>query len=322
MPSGKCFISSTIHDLADLRSFLSTELSSYGFEMLLSEQGTIPVDSSKHSYSLCLDAAKSCDYLIAIIDGRFGGVVPGSSKSITQMEIETAFNAEKKVFTFVRQSVWDAKEILRPYLKDKVKFRPSKVVEDARVFGVIDEIRKRPTGNWIFTFNAPPDILNHIARQIGFTLRTASHPDIDKLDQILAKRFLQEFNDNFMNRLTNGAQTEYILIDDAETLDDATSTFLPQTMRFAGKEIAPLFNDFMNKVVTLNNKLPEVFWNSRRDGFYTSQPPLHLYGTDIANKGEQVRELAVETMRSWRQFVNHIRGKWPNLILELHHPQI
>jgi hypothetical protein len=39
----KCFISSTILDLKDLRDFLNYELGQNGFEMLLSEKGTIPV---------------------------------------------------------------------------------------------------------------------------------------------------------------------------------------------------------------------------------------------------------------------------------------
>lgn len=320
MPYAKCFISSTIHDLSDLRSFLSFELSSYGFEMLLSEQGTIPVDSSKHSYDLCLAAAKSCDYLIAIIDGRFGGLVPTSGKSITLEEIETAFASGKKVFTFVRQSVWDAKEVLRPYLKDKVKFRPSKIIEDIRVFDVIDAIRKRTTGNWIFTFNEPPDILAEIARQVGFTLRAATNPDVDKLDQILARRFLQEFNDDFINRLTEGIQIEYIRIEDTEAFDDAVSVFLPQTMRFAGAESAAHFNDFMHKAATLDHDLPYAFSPSGREGYYTSQVPLDLIGTDLAERGVQVRALAVETNRSWRRFVDLIRAKWPHLILELHEP--
>lgn len=146
MTSG--FISSTVLDLKDLRNFLSFELSAHGFEMLLSEEGTIPADSSKHTYQLCIDAAKNCDFLITIIDGRFGGQVPGSNKSITLAEIEAALNVGKQVLVSVRQFVWDAKETLRPYMAAKVKFRPSKIISDARVYDVIDEIRKRVTGNW------------------------------------------------------------------------------------------------------------------------------------------------------------------------------
>ena len=78
------------------------ELAAHGFTMLLSEEGTIPLDSSKHSYNLCIDAAKKCDFLIAIIDGRFGGEVPGTGKSITLAEIEAALDAGKQVRVFVR----------------------------------------------------------------------------------------------------------------------------------------------------------------------------------------------------------------------------
>src|SRR4051812_44846866 len=130
----KCFLSSTVIDLKDLRDYLSSELIKYDFEMLLSEKGTIPVNSSRHSYEDCLQAARDCDVLIPIIDGRFGGRVPGTGKSITQAEVEAALEANRKVYSFVRQGVWDAKEILRPYLAAGVEFIPSKIVQDARVF--------------------------------------------------------------------------------------------------------------------------------------------------------------------------------------------
>ena len=144
--SKKCFISSTVLDLKDLRDILERELSKHGFDMLLSEKGTIPADSSKHSYQICIDAAKDCDVLIAIIDGRYGGDVPETGKSITQVEVEAALDAGRQVLVFVRKAVWDAKEILKPYFTDGVDFRPSKIVSDKRVFDVIDAVRKRATG--------------------------------------------------------------------------------------------------------------------------------------------------------------------------------
>src|ERR1700744_4959049 len=67
----KIFISSTVHDLKDLRASLQQWLEGRGYTVLASEDGTIPVDSSKHSYAVCLEAARDCDCLVAIIDGRF-----------------------------------------------------------------------------------------------------------------------------------------------------------------------------------------------------------------------------------------------------------
>jgi hypothetical protein len=82
----KVFISSTVHDLKDLRASLQEWLEGRGYTVLASEDGTIPVDSSKHSYAVCLEAARDCDCLVAIIDGRFGGVMPDGKRSITLAE--------------------------------------------------------------------------------------------------------------------------------------------------------------------------------------------------------------------------------------------
>lgn len=188
----KGFISSTVLDLKDLRDYLEQALGAHGFKMLASEKGSIPVDSTKHSYQVCIDAARECDFLVAIIDGRYGGDLPGG-KSITLAEVEAALEAGKKVWVFCRQSVWDAREILRPYFAAGVKFRPSKIVGDASVFRVIDAIRKRMTGNWIFQFTTPTDILTVLSEQLGFEFRKNKDSDVDRLDKILARRAFTVF---------------------------------------------------------------------------------------------------------------------------------
>jgi Domain of unknown function (DUF4062) len=163
----KVFISSTIHDLKDLRDSLQQWLEGRGYTVLASEAGTIPVDSSKHSYAVCLEAARDCDCLVAIIDGRFGGVMrDGSKRSITLAEIQEAFDHGRRVWVFVRQSVWDAKEVYNRYTAAGVPFQPSNIVNDERVFHLIDDIRRRKTGNWLLTFNLPTDLIDKLQVQL------------------------------------------------------------------------------------------------------------------------------------------------------------
>lgn len=175
----KIFISSTILDLRDLRSSLQSALESEGHVVLASESGTIPVDFRKHSYDVCLAAAAECDCLIAIIDGRFGGSMPDRTSSITQAEIDVAIksNNVKHILVFVRQSVWDAKEIYKTYMKSGADFKSTRLVEDERVFQLLDWIRSRKTGNWIFQFNTPNDVLRIVKSQIaGITLDAVEIP--------------------------------------------------------------------------------------------------------------------------------------------------
>lgn len=165
-PLTRIFLSSTIYDLKDLRNTVEGSLRDRGYAILASESGNIPVDSSKHSYDICLNAARNCECLIAIIDGRFGGVMPSSTKSITQAEIEAALDNGKQVLVFVRQGVWDAKEIYKAYQKSGNQFIPTKLVDDERIFDLIDGIRRRARANWIFQFNLPSDLISQITRQL------------------------------------------------------------------------------------------------------------------------------------------------------------
>jgi hypothetical protein len=313
------FICSTVLDLKDLRNFLSFELKAHGFKMLLSEEGNIPADSSKHSYQLCIDAAKECDFLVAIIDGRFGGEVPGTGQSITLAEIAAALEAGKQVRVFVRQSVWDAKETLRPYVDDKVAFRSSKIVQDERVFDVIDAVRKQVTGNWIFTFNRAEEILSILSEQFGFALKVPDDPAIDKLDRILARKAIRAFNQPLMDRFIEGIQVQSIYITDAEDFEDAVEMFLPHTMRFAGKESSVAFNQLIENAANLNHETPLLFGPSQVSGKYTSRLPLpYELDPSYHERLRKLNELALATYRSWAKCIALVRAKWPDLILELH----
>jgi hypothetical protein len=164
----KILISSTIYDLKDLRASLKDKLETNGHEVIASEHGTVPIASNKHSYEQCLDAVENCDCLIALIGGRFGGEYPpNSGKSITEAEIERAIERGKRTLVFVRQSVWDALATQKEYRKDGVPYKPvNNIVEDTRVFDVLDRLRKKPKDNWLFFFNNQNDLFPQIDAQL------------------------------------------------------------------------------------------------------------------------------------------------------------
>ena len=125
------------------------ELEADGHKVIASEKGTLSVNQGKHSYEQCLKAAAECDCLIAVIDGRFGGEYPpGSNKSITEAEIEEALKQGKKTLVFVRQSVWDSLANQKAYVRDGADYKAIKnIVEEPKVFGMIDRIRRKPQDN-------------------------------------------------------------------------------------------------------------------------------------------------------------------------------
>src|SRR4051794_39883625 len=73
----KVFVSSTCHDLIDLRSEVKVMLEEIGFDALLSESDldsafVVSGDIDKNSIQECLDNVNSCDCLLLILSQRYG----------------------------------------------------------------------------------------------------------------------------------------------------------------------------------------------------------------------------------------------------------
>ena len=164
----KVFVSSTAYDLRDLRSVIYATLAkSDEFFPIMSDRGSLVVDSRAHSYDNCLAEVEECDLFILIIAGRFGGEYGDENISITQKEYRVARSRGKPILTFVQSDVLVAKELLKPYFKDGVPFKPSKIVEDERIFSFIDEVRRQDTGNWIFSYHDAAHLMEILQVQIG-----------------------------------------------------------------------------------------------------------------------------------------------------------
>ncbi len=160
----RAFICSTVHDMGDLRDEIVRFLASVGIESIASEKGLMHVKQGEHSYPICLAGIAEADFVICLIGGRYGGTLPApdSDISITRSEFREARRLGKQVFVFVRQSVLDAKEIHKNY----PDFKPSKVVDDKRIFDFVDEVRKTETDNWFFPFATSGEVIAALQRQL------------------------------------------------------------------------------------------------------------------------------------------------------------
>jgi hypothetical protein len=187
------FLSSTIYDLGDLRSALKYYLEQQGCRVLASECNDFQKSLDKHSYQECLDAIGAADYFILVIGSRVGGWYDEASRvSITQKEYREAYRLHQegklKIFSFVRASVWQAKDDRRELekflesisleegLSRRIKNFPSKSVQDAEfISNFIAEVGRNretkaavsqggapPTGNWIHVFSDFRDIVRVI----------------------------------------------------------------------------------------------------------------------------------------------------------------
>ena len=101
------FISSTCHDLIDLRPELAQFLTTEGFRVSLSDDpfSAFAVDAAVDSIESCLTNVEAADVVVCIIDRRYGGVLASgkyTGKSATHAEIEHAREIGKPIYFFLR----------------------------------------------------------------------------------------------------------------------------------------------------------------------------------------------------------------------------
>ena len=95
------FVSSTCYDLKQLRVDLYSYVEQAGFEPVLSEYPTFPVDPDETTVENCRKAVESrADVFILVIGGRYGSVSE-HGKSVTNLEYVTGRAKGIPVYVFV-----------------------------------------------------------------------------------------------------------------------------------------------------------------------------------------------------------------------------
>ncbi|MCE9637145.1 MAG: DUF4062 domain-containing protein [Planctomycetes bacterium] len=142
----RVFLSSTCYDLEDLRAVLERAIQSLGYEALLSDRLTFPVDPRVHRHEVCVREAAAADLMLVVIDRRFGApYAKDPSISVTWAEYRAAVQAGVPVFACVRRGVFDER---LTWLKNDKSGLPAHC-DDARTFEFISEIQGHPHGTWI-----------------------------------------------------------------------------------------------------------------------------------------------------------------------------
>ncbi|WP_122828846.1 DUF4062 domain-containing protein, partial [Pseudomonas viridiflava] len=79
----KIMVSSTVYGVEELLDLVYTLLTSFGYEVLMSHKGTLPVSSEQTAFENCLAAVKQCDLFLGIITPQYGSGVDNTGISIT-----------------------------------------------------------------------------------------------------------------------------------------------------------------------------------------------------------------------------------------------
>lgn len=157
------FLSSTCHDLADLRSELAEYLKLNGFMVRMSEAPAsgFCVEPEADSIQSCLANVESADVVLCIIDRRYGPPIPKyENRSATHVEVLHARKFSRPVFYFIREATLAAygsigTGVKLPWIQETGgnAARLKQFIEEVRAF---DEHSNK--SNWYDSFKTVVDL--------------------------------------------------------------------------------------------------------------------------------------------------------------------
>ena len=162
MATPRVFVASTCSDLNYIRESLKYFIKTLGYEPVLSNDGAVFYDPSKHTHESCVSEVPNCQLFVLIIGGRFGGTFIGGDKSITNMEYQQAVEHKIPVFTLVEQPVYAEHHVYQKNPDVEIDYP---AVDSTKIFDFIDTVRKADTNNAIEPFGDFSDIENYLRQQ-------------------------------------------------------------------------------------------------------------------------------------------------------------
>ncbi|MFP6849656.1 MAG: DUF4062 domain-containing protein [Pseudomonas sp.] len=193
MPKGSktaLFVSSTCYDLSQVRADLRDFTESIGFEPILSEFDSFPVNPNQNTLNNCLEAVKNrTDIFVLIVGGRYGSIVD-SGKSITNLEFLEAKAKGIPKYVFVKEDILT----LLPIWKANPNADYSSVVDNPSLFKFIAELRE--SGDiWVFPFSNAQSIISTLRKQLSYlfsdclNLRAKAHESDPLVASLRPKAF-------------------------------------------------------------------------------------------------------------------------------------
>jgi len=175
-PKLKIMVASTVYNFEDHLTQICAVLKGFGYQVLNSHIGTIPVDPGKSNLETCVAAARDCDLFLGIVRPYYGSGRIGAT-SITHEEFREAIRLKKPRWFLVHRDVTFARQLLKPYMykKDgsrlKFKLKKNSVLDDLRVIDLYHDAIQNDIpamdrkGHWAQEFYRLPDALDFLDSQ-------------------------------------------------------------------------------------------------------------------------------------------------------------
>ena len=208
----KILVSSTVYGYEELLESTYALLDSYGYEVLMSHKGTVPVNSEESALDSCLEAVQECDIFLGLILPRYGsGIEAKGEESITHREILKAIELNKPRWFLVHEHVAVARQLLSPYRKKKkqgkkevdvspfefdkdLEFQRTSILSDLRVIDMFELAMRHDVpkpkdrrGNWVQHYGPDDDARLFVTAQFR-RIRELEQKHLPKLQDTEAIR--------------------------------------------------------------------------------------------------------------------------------------
>jgi hypothetical protein len=152
----KIFVSSTCYDLKQIRKDLQEFISLMGYQPIMSEFDSFPVDPNDDTVANCIRNVEAADLFVLVIGGRYGYVLE-NGKSITNMEYIYARKKGIPVFVYINREVITGLGLY----KDNPKGNFKSLVDNSNVFDFVNEVRT-VNQQWCYDFDHAQDISSNL----------------------------------------------------------------------------------------------------------------------------------------------------------------
>jgi len=158
------FISSTCYDLTQVRGSLGNLITdNYGYDVLLSDQKTFPIDPNINPVDNCIRMVdERADILILIVGCRYGSISE-CGHSITNLEYIRAKAKGIPIYAFVNSSIIAT----LPLWKDNPEGDYHTILDTTKLFEFVDMLRCSEN-IWVFEFSSIEEITNTIRLQFAY----------------------------------------------------------------------------------------------------------------------------------------------------------
>jgi hypothetical protein len=174
-PRLKIMVSSVVYGYEELLESVYALLETFGYEVVMSHKGTIPIDPGDSAMTNCLAAVDECDLFLGFILPRYGsGKETSDGLSITHREALSAIELNKPRWFLVHEHVAIARQLLAPYrddsqspkfrLKAEIEFKATPILSDLRVLELFESAMQLDVanvadrrGNWVQPYGPEDD---------------------------------------------------------------------------------------------------------------------------------------------------------------------